>query len=141
MFHREKAPTRSADVRESDRRNCSGLQLMTRSDRHNQSLSCPSSSLSLEIMSPATTESSTQKDSLPSSDNIEWSPASWRQKKAKQQPVYADTLKHQKALDKLETLPLLVTAPEVSLPTIPSLLIPGPSIERGIEESGFESEV
>ena len=91
-------------------------------------------------MSPATSESSTQKDSLPSSDNIGWSPSSWRQKKAKQQPIYADTLKHQKALAKLETLPPLVTAPEVSLATI-LLLMLGPSIERGIEESGFESEV
>jgi 3-deoxy-7-phosphoheptulonate synthase len=43
----------------------------------------------------------------------EWSPSSWRQKTAKQQPVYADELKHKKALEKLETLPPLVTASEV----------------------------
>jgi 3-deoxy-7-phosphoheptulonate synthase len=46
----------------------------------------------------------------------EWSPSSWRQRKAKQQPVYADTAKHQKALEKLETLPPLVTHSEVLSP-------------------------
>jgi 3-deoxy-7-phosphoheptulonate synthase len=43
----------------------------------------------------------------------EWSPSSWRQKKAKQQPVYADQAKYEKALEKLGTLPPLVTASEV----------------------------
>ena len=43
----------------------------------------------------------------------QWSPSSWRQKEAKQQPVYADQAKHKKALEKLETLPPLVTASEV----------------------------
>jgi Class-II DAHP synthetase family len=45
----------------------------------------------------------------------EWSPSSWRKRKAKQQPVYADTNSHQKALEKLETLPPLVTVPEVAM--------------------------
>jgi len=57
----------------------------------------------------------TNNDSVLSNSNTEWTPSSWRQKKAKQQPVYADKVKHQKALDKLETLPPLVTAPEVCL--------------------------
>jgi 3-deoxy-7-phosphoheptulonate synthase len=56
---------------------------------------------------------STEKTAEAASNTTEWSPSSWRQKKAKQQPVYADPVKHQKALDKLETLPPLVTAPEV----------------------------
>jgi len=42
----------------------------------------------------------------------EWSPSTWRQRKAKQQPVYADAKAHQKALEKLQTLPPLVTLPE-----------------------------
>jgi 3-deoxy-7-phosphoheptulonate synthase len=42
-----------------------------------------------------------------------WSPSSWRQKTAKQQPIYKDKSKHQKALAKLETLPPLVTSSEV----------------------------
>jgi Class-II DAHP synthetase family len=45
----------------------------------------------------------------------EWSPSSWRKRKAKQQPVYADAIGHQKALEKLETLPPLVTVPEVAM--------------------------
>jgi 3-deoxy-7-phosphoheptulonate synthase len=49
----------------------------------------------------------------------EWSPSSWRTKKVKQQPVYADPVKHQKALSKLSTLPPLVTPPEVLSITLP----------------------
>jgi 3-deoxy-7-phosphoheptulonate synthase len=64
-------------------------------------------------MSPATAPE-TNKDNTASTSTKEWSPSSWRQKTAKQQPVYADKIKHQKALDKLETLPPLVTAPEVT---------------------------
>jgi len=45
----------------------------------------------------------------------EWTPSSWRTRKAKQQPVYADTNAHQRALEKLETLPPLVTVPEVAI--------------------------
>jgi 3-deoxy-7-phosphoheptulonate synthase len=45
----------------------------------------------------------------------EWSPSSWRKRKAKQQPVYADVSSHKKALEKLETLPPLVTVPEVTI--------------------------
>jgi 3-deoxy-7-phosphoheptulonate synthase len=47
----------------------------------------------------------------------EWSPSSWRKKTAKQQPVYVDTNAHQNALEKLETLPPLVTVPEVPIPS------------------------
>jgi len=43
----------------------------------------------------------------------EWSPGTWRQKKAKQQPEYQDKQKHAKALEKLETLPPLVHHSEV----------------------------
>jgi hypothetical protein len=80
---------------------------MAKDRRHELLRVCDSSPSTTTIMPTA------QIDPLSSSDSIEWSPASWRQKKAKQQPVYADTLKHKKALDKLETLPPLVTAPEV----------------------------
>lgn len=51
----------------------------------------------------------------------QWTPSSWRQKKAKQQPVYADQIKYEKAHEKLETLPPLVTEPEVG--TLPSSLL------------------
>jgi hypothetical protein len=47
-----------------------------------------------------------------------WSPSTWRKRKAKQQPVYADANAHQKALDKLETLPPLVTMPEATIPLV-----------------------
>ena len=67
---------------------------------------------------PPATAASANSDNIQSTSNKEWSPSSWRQKKAKQQPVYADKLKHQKALDKLETLPPLVTAPEVCHPPV-----------------------
>lgn len=62
-------------------------------------------------MPPSTTISDATKVDLPAKS--EWSPSSWQQKKAKQQPVYADPKKHAKALEKLETLPPLVTPSEV----------------------------
>lgn len=71
---------------------------------------------------PPSTSMTDAKMANPSSKYSEWSPSSWRQKKAKQQPVYTDEAKHQKALEKLETLPPLVTPTEV-LPTYHTVLM------------------
>src|SRR5277367_816535 len=73
-------------------------------------------------MPPSTTTS--DKTKIDKLVKQEWSPSSWRQKKAKQQPVYADPKKHAKALEKLETLPPLVTPSEVpSCPGVPLIQI------------------
>jgi 3-deoxy-D-arabino-heptulosonate 7-phosphate (DAHP) synthase class II len=66
-------------------------------------------------MSPSATSEKTLGEQNAKAAGEEWSPSSWRKRKAKQQPVYADANGHQKALEKLETLPPLVTVPEVTM--------------------------
>jgi 3-deoxy-7-phosphoheptulonate synthase len=51
----------------------------------------------------------------------EWTPSSWRKYPAKQQPIYKEPQKHAKALEKLSTLPPLVTPSEVLPPHAYSL--------------------
>src|SRR5438046_1485890 len=70
---------------------------------------------STHLLRTTASPSTSTNGELPGLDSksTDWSPCSWRQKKAKQQPLYADSTKHKKALEKLETLPPLVTSSEV----------------------------
>ena len=54
------------------------------------------------------------EETPPTTTDASWTPASWRERTARQQPTYPDDAALDAALDKLDTLPPLVTSWEVA---------------------------